>query len=306
MTVSAVEECTLDHVVQALNRRKSPGPASVKQIREALPKHLKQCDDALAAAVQQGLVWKYGIVRKSYQFWTEAPADFAARLIETKLRQTPGGMTQAALAKIVGGPLLHGVIEPREFIASLVSQGRLFVQPKIGKSGVKYTLDPYDFVDRLVSELVVKMNRIVNENGLVAAAAMDRALALLSRQETSQTSVIRHSVAETSSITAIPSQSSDEPVRSDAEIGELILQAMREIEPRVDDGDLVLISELRQRLDFQQIEKSRFDRILLNLFVARRVVLSKTSAGLASEAERQEFVADEEGNFYNTVALWRA
>ncbi len=308
MAASAVEECTVDHVVQALNRRKSAGPTSLNQIRVALPKHLRQCDGALAEALRQGRVWQYGRVGKAEQYWTESPADFASSKVEKELRQTPGGLTEKDLVKLVSGALLKGVIEPRELISSLVSQGRLFVQPKINnrQRTVKYTLEPFEFVDQLVAELIAKVNRIAAEAGLDVDAAMERARSVLSSQPAPREPVLRQSAEEASpSVTDDSSPGSAAPPHSEVEISRLILQAMREVNPRVDDGDLVLIPELRQRLDFHQIEKSQFDRLLLSLFMARRVVLSKTSAGLVSDAERQQFVADEEGNFYNTVALWR-
>jgi hypothetical protein len=308
MVAAAVEVCTIDHVIQALNRRKSAGPTSLPQIRRALPKHLRKCDQALAEAIDQGRVWEYGITAKSKQYWTQSPADFAWSKVEMELKKSSGGVTEKKLLTKVSSPLLKGLVEPRELIDSFVRQQRMFVQPraKAGQRTLKYTLEPLQFVDQLVSELIAKISKVADLNDLNLAGAMERARSIFLNQPVAHHAVSAPPEGEdkpffNADIFRRPDQTS----RSDSEIGELILQAMREVNPRVVDGDLVLISELRQRLDFHMIEKSQFDRVMMNLYMARRVVLSKTSASLISENERFQFVTDREGHFYNTVALWR-
>ena len=87
---------------------------------------------------------------------------------------------------------------------------------------------------------------------------------------------------------------------------EEMLQAMRDINPRVDTGDVVSIPELRSRLAFR-FDKAEFDRCLLDLAEQWRVTLHFfNQAAALSESERLPLVEDEQGQCYNVVSLRRS
>ncbi|WP_157604942.1 hypothetical protein [Schlesneria paludicola] len=315
MTVTTVEQCSVEQLVEAINRRKPSGPVSLNLIRKVLPKPIRQCDEALAEALRIGAVWKYGAVRRIDQYWTEPPAEYAWKLVEQKLQKNPSGVTQKEIQKIATSPVLSGVLDAHDWIASLSSSGRLFAQVRVGKTRKEiFTTDQYDFVDRLIDQAVANLKDLAEQNQLTLGAVMERALKRLSsdcgmnaeKVETRpQSAAVDSKPPATFGHLLETVSTSEEDSTPDSEVREQILQAMRDINPRADEGSPVLMHELRQRLDFQQIEKLRFDHILLDLYRAQQVLLFKTSSAQLTSDERHSFVSDADGNFYNAVTFWR-
>ena len=86
---------------------------------------------------------------------------------------------------------------------------------------------------------------------------------------------------------------------------ERLLEAMRTVNPRVDDGDAVLISTLRKELD-AHMPGSDFDLAVLDAVTRRRFAIHRFDRpNLISDEERRELIRDNEGHFYNTISLWR-
>lgn len=315
MAVTTVEQCSVEQLVEAINRRQPFGPVSLNNIRKVLPKPIRQCDEALAETLRLGLVWKFGIVRGSEQYWTESPADYAWKLVEQKLKKNPKGISRKDLQKIATSSVLTGVLNAHEWVEMLLSSQRLFVQVQVRKTRTEvFTTDQFDFVDRLIDQAVSSLKNLAERNHLAVAAIMQRARKRLAVDDDLRGDVasVSQSPAEVRSKPPVmfgnlldSVSTNSRTATSEAEVREQILQAMRDIEPRAEEGKPVLMQELRHRLDFQQIDKLRFDQILLELYRAKQVLLFKTSPEQLTSDERFNYVSDADGNFYNAVTFWR-
>ena len=90
-----------------------------------------------------------------------------------------------------------------------------------------------------------------------------------------------------------------------SETGRLLLDAIRDINPRAATGDLIRIAELRQRLEWQ-MERPVFDRELLDLAARKRIALHPFDrAATLTESEREFLLSDGAGKWFNAVSLWR-
>ena len=93
------------------------------------------------------------------------------------------------------------------------------------------------------------------------------------------------------------------PSTEQAEVEQLILKGMLDIEPGVEDGVPVSIRILRQHMPPEYQKHEVFDRAVLRLAEEDRVILHKQDdAANLSQAERDELVRDEYENFYTVIA----
>jgi hypothetical protein len=83
-----------------------------------------------------------------------------------------------------------------------------------------------------------------------------------------------------------------------------IIERMVDIDPGAANGALVRLRELRRAMDFQNIEKSTFDRAVLQLADAGKVALHRHDypTGL-SEQDRAELVTNGKGDYFVGIAL---
>jgi hypothetical protein len=86
---------------------------------------------------------------------------------------------------------------------------------------------------------------------------------------------------------------------------ELLMSAMRQVNPRVESGDMVDIIALRSSLA-SDLPGAAFDAALLKAAAQRTLAVHRYDRpGLLQPAERDQLLQDEQGQFYNTVSLWR-
>lgn len=299
MAAAMTDDCTVEHVRQALEQRKKPGPATASAISTALPQPIRPAKGALAELLTRAVageeLWEYPPQKGQPRYWTQSPRDLAWQRVEALLVQKD--RTAAELKKPLVKDELKGLIESEAFLAEMVATEKLFLLPKPPRTkAAKYSLRPIDFsvyakhVVGPVDAFIKKLKTLAYKEGLPERAVFELAHAQVGDQ------IGAPFVISTAKTTT--------PVSS-TELPETILQAMHDINPRVADGDLVLIPELRQRLDFLADDRERFDKTLLEMFRDRQVVLSRQNAGTLPESERAQLVTDHVGNYYNTVALWR-
>lgn len=86
---------------------------------------------------------------------------------------------------------------------------------------------------------------------------------------------------------------------------ERLLEAMKNLNPAVETGDMVLISELRRELD-AHMPGTDFDEAILSAVARRRVAIHRFDRPhLVPDHERAQMLRDASGNYYNTVSVWR-
>lgn len=83
-----------------------------------------------------------------------------------------------------------------------------------------------------------------------------------------------------------------------------IIEAMHAAAPRVANGDVAPMKEVKAHLREKGYTDKQIDDAMLGMFGKRKIVLSKVSAHLVPKSERQHHVADDEGNLYNVASLW--
>lgn len=226
----------------------------------------------------------------------EAAKQKAWSLIEQKLRSK--NQTEPQLLKLIE-PVLKGVIEPNEYLRSQVAAKRLFLQP--GKS-TTFGLKPVDHtpaVQKLVASLVTDLQKLANKTGMAFQDLFEICVSQL-RSGVSEGPAINSSQTLSAQTTSSP-----RPAGIDQPVKDRILATLHKVNPHVEDGELVLVRQLRHQDTLSDIAKSDFDRMMLEMFRDRLIVLSRQSTGHVSDADRQDLVTDSQGNFYNTVALWR-
>lgn len=98
-------------------------------------------------------------------------------------------------------------------------------------------------------------------------------------------------------------QAAEEPTPAPTdELGDLLIKTMYEIEPDLDDGRFVYISELRHKAALPK--NVSFDDLLLQLAMDKKVSLFVCDEPYnRTERERSEMLQDQEGNYFITVAL---
>jgi hypothetical protein len=85
-----------------------------------------------------------------------------------------------------------------------------------------------------------------------------------------------------------------------------VLDAMRQLNPRVEQGDLVYLPHLRTALKDRFPDKVPFDRVVLSLAEQRRVQLqSHPVPSQIKPAERESMIEDGSGSFYMVIGLRR-
>jgi hypothetical protein len=98
---------------------------------------------------------------------------------------------------------------------------------------------------------------------------------------------------------------STEEVPAAATQDERLLEAMRTVNPRVDQGDMVDIASLRREVD-AHLPGTDFDAAVLDAVYRQRLAIHRYDRPqLITPEERALLLRDEEGNFYNTISLWR-
>lgn len=313
MTAVADETRELTEVVLETLRR-SASPLSPSQIEQQLGKRFRrpraELETLLASLVETGSVSRFSRLRGSWRFWTQPIEEY----IDAELRRVMADRpkTRSDVLKAVK-KRLEGVSEDRigERIRELAKAGVLQEWPTVlgGRSRLfsARQVEPDFYVGDALSKLIEKLSKA----GLSSQAVLEAARTEIERQVTRQTGIPADEPASIPSDEPKPSDDSAGPQTEAADFStpleELILERMPVVEPRAREGGLVPLADLRRCLDFQHTAKGDFDEAVLNLAREWKVSLSRHPhvAGL-TEDERNDLVADGEGNFYNGIAFRRS
>jgi hypothetical protein len=154
----------------------------------------------------------------------------------------------------------------------------------------EYLLDAIDWIARELE-------------GMARPQLLESAIALLREQitEGGRSESAGGSVLTRSTPVEQPVSPRSSPAQAD--LHELILEQMVEVEPAALNGALVSLRDLHRSLEFKDIDKDAFDAAVLRLAEQGRVSLHRDDhPGALAEEQREEGVTDGRGNYYIGIA----
>lgn len=276
------------------------GPQTAAKILSKLPKASRPkptvADDVLLQEVAAGSLWQYPDVRKKPQFWIKSPVEFARICLVRALQSGPQS-EKAALKSVTKQKTLAAVPTAaiQKMLSDMLKNGEAHVCPPL--VGVKRTKtsptivsffkpDPADYVKDALQKVASTLGTTLEDvlKATIEFAGRELKDIKLDRQEP----VTAHAATVASALQ-----------------DERLLEAMRAVNPRVDDGDMVLLADLRKKLD-AHLPGSDFDHAVLDAVQRRRFAIHRFDRpNLISAEERAQMIHDGEGNYHNTISLWR-
>jgi hypothetical protein len=285
-----------------------------------MPKSLRVrpevAESLLGEEVTAGRLYEYPKIRNKAQFWVRSPLEFARSLILSKLQGAP--VTRTDALKVIKGKAFDGLSKQvrEQLFDELFREGALYQHPPfIGagrapkpKFGSRRPA-PSDYLRDAIRKVAVVLG--LSERDALEAAVLcaHQELRLLEPelQQDSQAGLPGAAEPELSPMheqlpVLEPSESTTEAAPDPQE---LLMSAMRQVNPRVESGDMVDIIALRSSLA-SALPGAAFDTALLKAAAQRTLAVHRYDRpGLLQPAERDQLLQDEQGQFYNTVSLWR-
>lgn len=283
----------------------SDSPISVAQVLKLIPKSVKikpdVCEQILLHEAAQKRIFEYPKVRNKPQFAVRSPEEFARVLILRKL----GGcaLTQTEALKAVSGKAFEGLTkrDREQIFSNLIAEEFVFECPQfIGErksTRPKYSSrqpDPAEYLKDAIRKVAATLGLTPDEAFKSALICAERELRELEDDRVGD----HQPVGDHQSLVA-------EPATDTAAQDERLLEAMRMINPKVDSGDMVDITHLRKELD-AHMPGSDFDQAVLDAVYRRRFAIHRFDRpDLISVEQRALLLRDEQGQYYNTISLWR-
>ena len=344
MSVRSAVSPASDHneLIELMRRvlQLSDGPRSVAQIVRDLPKSLRVrpevAESLLVEEVAAGRLYEYPKVRNKTQFWVRSPLEFARSLILSKLQAAP--VTRTDALKVIKGKAFEGLSKSvrDQLFDELLQEGALsrhppFIgtgrapKPKFGsrrpapadylRDAIRKVAGVLELSERdaleaavLCAQQELRLLEPEPQSILEAEAESDVKRPPESERKNDLQSVPSSApepdllpTVETLSVPG-PPDTTNEPVTDPQQ---LLMAAMRQVNPRVESGDMVDIIALRASLA-SALPGAAFDAALLKAAAQRTLAVHRYDRpGLLQPAERDQLLQDEQGLFYNTVSLWR-
>jgi hypothetical protein len=269
------------YVLRALQQ--SAQPLAVTKLGKTIPKSALKSKKDLPELLQQMV--KAGQIRahkaRSSVYWLPGQEEQASEKIIEALSEMP--LTQTDLKNKLRSLLIGWPQTKRnEMIAQLLKEKRVYkVPPLTGKTSLlcaRAEPTPQDYI-RLALQLAVAR---LKPSGLTAEQVMTAARALL-QPSPNVASSTEHNVAD---------------------LGRLILDRMRQINPSVVTGAPVQLSQLRHSLRSEIADKDVFDQAIMRLAEQGRVAVHQhDNVGSLSQEELAALVSDGRGNYFIGVTL---
>jgi hypothetical protein len=269
------------YVLRALQQ--SAQPLAITKLGKTIPKSALKSKKDLPELLRQMV--KAGQIRahqaRSSVYWLPGLEEQASEKIIEALSEMP--LTQTDLKNKLRSLLIGWPQTKRnEMIAQLLKEKRVYkVPPLTGKTSLlsaRAEPTPQDYI-RLALQLAVAR---LKPSGLTAEQVMTAARALL-QPSPNVASSTEHNVAD---------------------LGRLILDRMRQINPSVVTGAPVQLSQLRHSLRSEIADKDVFDQAIMRLAEQGRVAVHQHDyVGSLSQEELAALVSDGRGNYFIGVTL---
>jgi hypothetical protein len=278
-------------------------PLSAAQIAKSLPKSSRLRPEAVETLLEQevsrGSLFAFPKIRNKAQYWIKPPLELARQFLLRKLQSAT--LTRTEALKAIAGKAFEDISRTSrdQIFADLHKEGIIHeCPPFVGdrkSTRPKYSghrPDPGDYIRDAIRKVAVTLSLPPED---VFKAAVDCASRELREIELDRSEMTVQAVAE-------PAQD----LRQQASVqDERLLEAMRTINPRCDCGDMVDIVRLRKELD-AHMPGVDFDQAVLDAVYRRRVAVHRYDRPeLIPAAQRAQLLRDEQGQYYNTISLWR-
>lgn len=288
-------EITLEHVVRALSSSAEPQTAEwiVRQMPRALSANTERILELLVASESRCKVYEFRQPKET-RYWYASAEEYARGKLLAKLQVRPCTKTEAvqAVSKLAR---LQGILSKaaiQRLFASLELNRSILVHPGLlGSRSKLYSCSAsdasfyvQDVLERLADRL--KISRLQMAECFQKVADWE----IESHPPTDHPAEVKASAAD----------HSDRLDGSD----ERILLAMREINPRIDQGDLVSLTDLRKKLELNFPDKATFDSSILKLARKGFVAVHRFDDDIfLSDVEREALVCDDQGHLYNVASF---
>ncbi len=288
-----------DLLQRALREIDKPSSASaiLKQLKGVVRIRPEDAEAALQDEVREGRLWEFPLMRGQKQYWHQSPVEYARACLAVRLQGSPE--TRSVILKAIEGKTFSGLTKAvrEQLLDEMIESQKAFeVPPLVGERKPKspriagYRPDPSVWLRDAFAKLSKTLN--LSESEILKYAQTYIASELSDAAAYHQPSPTEHRA--------------EQPLTGDATSqDERLLEAMRTINPQVDEGDMVLIASLRKELDVH-MPGSDFDSAVLDSVRRRRFAIHRYDRpNMISEEERARMIRDDDGNFYNTISLWR-
>ncbi len=297
---AATERESVELLHRALRQLDGPQPAStiLKQLPRASCPEADVAEELLKQEVEAGRLWQYPDVKKKPQFWIQSPTEFARACLIRELQSGPKLETDIikSVTKLKTLAAVPATAIER-MLSEMLQAGEAHVcPPRMGAKRPKTPSRMVSFFKPDPSDYLRDALRSVAETLGSPFEDILRSTVLFAQHELQELELEKRDLDVTRPATSNPAAVTQD---------ERLLEAMRAVNPRVDDGDALLISALRKELDAHLPGKD-FDLAVLDAVYRRRFAIHRYDRpNLISEDERSQMIRDDEGHYYNTISLWR-
>lgn len=285
---------------RALRQFDGPQPTSaiLKQLPKASCPEADVAEELLKQEVEAGRLWQYPDVKKKPQFWIQSPTEFARACLIRELQSGPKPETDIikSVTKLKTLAAVPATAIER-MLSEMLQAGEAHVcPPRMGAKKPKTPSKMLSFFKPDPSAYLRDALKSVAETLGTPFEDVLRSTISFAQRELQELELEKRDLNVTRPATKIPAAATQD---------ERLLEAMRAVNPRVDDGDALLISALRRELDAHLPGKD-FDLAVLDAVYRRRFAIHRYDRpNMISEDERSQMIRDNEGHYYNTISLWR-
>jgi hypothetical protein len=201
-------------------------------------------------------------------------------------------------------------------IVAMREEGLLHAHPGQKKGQVLFAMQPFDalaavqFKKTTLDDLTAILGRL-GPYGLSIDQCLDVLRAQLQPQAGTGPAASQPKATSSATANGTPknagrrsaSSAAPDTPTSTQELEELILKGMHDLEPNVNRGAPVLLSDLRRHMPREYQQHETFDQAVLDLAEREVVILHcHDQPSFLSDAEREELVRDDAGTYYAVIA----
>ena len=240
--------------------------------------------------LMQGQLFKCSPSGKTPRYWIYDEEERVRETVEELLAGEP--LSESKLVTVVNKtlPKISSTAAIKNYLQTMRREGLLHQRPGKGKT-MLLSLQPYDpllaitLTKATLKSLSAVLTKIESLGG-----GIDDFLQVIRRQ-------MRPSLPQT------PNIRENELPRPESEIDELILKGMRDLNAAVDQGDTVLLRDLRRHMPPEYRSHEAFDAAVIRLAEQERIVLHRhDQVSFLTDAERDELVRDQNGTYFTAIA----
>jgi hypothetical protein len=249
-----------------------------------------------------GQLFKCSPSRKQARFWVQDEEEKVRETVEGLLGKGPLPERKLVTATNKALPKISSPAAIKSFVQAMAREGFLHEWPSKGKTRA-LALRPFDplagvtFKKATLKDLSDALARLEP-----LGVSVDRFLQVLRQHLRPHQDASR----DPALTPPPPPGAGDGEPRGEhppsAEIDELILKGMRDLDPAVERGATVLLRDLRLNMPQEYGRHETFDGAVIRLAEAGRVVLHRHDhPAMLTDAERDELVRDQAGTYYTSI-----